>query len=74
MIIQDADKWITVKPNGAENKGAHVKIDGETGEVKAEWAESSQGSAFLKFAKTLQVQKHQRDFKGTNKNERQKAE
>lgn len=35
MIIQDADKWITVKPNGAENKGAHVKIDGETGEVKA---------------------------------------
>lgn len=35
MIAQDADKWITVKPNGAEHKGAHVKIDGETGEVKA---------------------------------------
>ena len=31
----DADKWITVKPNGGEHKGAHVKIDGETGEVKA---------------------------------------
>lgn len=35
MNAQDADKWITVKPNGAEHKGAHVKIDGETGEVKA---------------------------------------
>ena len=35
MIAQDADKWITVKPNGAEHKGAHVKIDDETGEVKA---------------------------------------
>lgn len=35
MIIEDADKWITVKPNGAENKGAHVKIDDETGVVKA---------------------------------------
>lgn len=35
MIAQDADKWITVKPNGPEHKGAHVKIDGETGEVKA---------------------------------------
>lgn len=35
MIAQDADKWITVKPNGAEHNGAHVKIDGETGEVKA---------------------------------------
>lgn len=35
MITQDADKWITVKPNGAENKGSHVKIDEATGEVKA---------------------------------------
>ena len=23
------DKWITVKPNGEEGKGAHVKIDDE---------------------------------------------
>jgi len=30
----DADKWITVKPNGAEHKGAHVKV-GEGGEIKA---------------------------------------
>ena len=29
------DRWITVKPNGEENKGRHVKIDGETGEIKA---------------------------------------
>lgn len=35
MITQDADKWITVKPNGPENKGSHVKIDDATGEVKA---------------------------------------
>lgn len=31
----DEDKWITVKPNGKENKGRPVKIDGETGEIKA---------------------------------------
>ena len=29
------DRWITVKPNGEENKGRHVKIDGKTGEIKA---------------------------------------
>ena len=29
------DRWITVKPNGEEHKGRHVKIDGETGEIKA---------------------------------------
>lgn len=31
----DEDRWITVKPNGAENKGRPVKIDGETGVIKA---------------------------------------
>lgn len=31
----DADKWITVKPNGEEHKVRPVKIDGETGEIKA---------------------------------------
>ena len=30
----DADKWITVKPNGKENTGRPVLIDGETGEIK----------------------------------------
>ena len=34
-LTQDADKWITVKPNGEENKGRPVLIDGETGTVKA---------------------------------------
>lgn len=34
MITADANKWITVKPNGAENKGSPVLI-GENGEVKA---------------------------------------
>ena len=35
MIANDAEKWITVKPNGPDATGKHVKIDGETGEVKA---------------------------------------
>ena len=34
-LAQDADKWITVKPNGPENKGTPVKIDEDTGEIKA---------------------------------------
>lgn len=29
-----ADKWITVKPNGADNKGSPALI-GEGGEIKA---------------------------------------
>lgn len=29
------ERWITVHPNGAVNKGRHVKIDGKTGEIKA---------------------------------------
>lgn len=29
------ERWITVHPNGAGNKGRHVKIDGKTGEIKA---------------------------------------
>lgn len=33
--VQDAAKWITVKPNGAEKKGSHVKLDEQTGEVLA---------------------------------------
>ncbi len=32
-LAQDEAKWITVKPNGEENKGSHVLIDNETGEV-----------------------------------------
>ena len=31
----DEDRWITVKPNGPENKGRPVKIDSETGVIKA---------------------------------------
>lgn len=34
-VAMDADKWITVKPNGESNTGRPVLIDGETGEVKA---------------------------------------
>lgn len=33
-LAMDADRWITVKPNGANNKGAPALI-GENGEVKA---------------------------------------
>lgn len=35
QLAQDADKWITVKPNGANNKGVPVRIDDTTGEIKA---------------------------------------
>ena len=35
QLAQDADKWITVKPNGANNKGVPVRIDDSTGEIKA---------------------------------------
>lgn len=31
----DGDRWITVHPNGKENKGTPVKLDEATGEVKA---------------------------------------
>lgn len=34
-FVADEDKWITVKPNGEENKGRPVRIDGETGVIKA---------------------------------------
>ena len=33
--LVDGERWITVHPNGKENKGSPVKIDGETGEVLA---------------------------------------
>lgn len=29
-FAMDSDKWITVKPNGANHKGVPVMIDGET--------------------------------------------
>ena len=32
-LAQDDAKWITVHPNGAENKGRHALIDSNTGEV-----------------------------------------
>lgn len=31
----DGDRWITVHPNGKDDKGTPVKLDAETGEVKA---------------------------------------
>lgn len=33
--LVDGERWITVHPNGKENKGSPVKIDDETGEVLA---------------------------------------
>lgn len=33
--FKDGVKWITVKPNGPENKGTPVKLDDRTGEVLA---------------------------------------
>lgn len=34
-MAMDADKWITVHPNGKDDKGTPVKLDADTGEVKA---------------------------------------
>lgn len=34
-FAQDSDRWITVKPNGPENKGRPVLIDEDTGKIKA---------------------------------------
>lgn len=34
-MAYDDNKWITVHPNGSENKGTPVMIDGRTGEIKA---------------------------------------
>ena len=34
-LAQDAERWITVKPNGEQNKGRPVLIESETGEIKA---------------------------------------
>lgn len=34
-LAYDADTWITVKPNGQENKGRSVLIDSGTGTIKA---------------------------------------
>lgn len=34
-LAEDSNQWITVKPNGQEHTGAHVLIEGETGEIKA---------------------------------------
>ena len=33
-LAMDAERWITVKPNGERNKGKHVLIESESGEVK----------------------------------------
>lgn len=35
IFAMDADKWITVHPNGSQGKGRPALIDGETGRVKA---------------------------------------
>ena len=35
IFAMDADRWITVHPNGAQGKGRPALIDGETGRVKA---------------------------------------
>ena len=34
IFAKDADKWITVHPNGSQGKGRPALIDGETGRVK----------------------------------------
>lgn len=40
LLAMDS-RWITVKPNGAENKGSPVKID-ESGRIEEAWSKFSE--------------------------------
>ena len=54
-MAMDADKWITVKPNGPENKGTPVKIDDSTGEIKAGMGGKFNGKHISAATKNEQV-------------------
>lgn len=59
----DADKWITVHPNGKENKGAPVKIDTSTGEVKAGMGGKHNGEKISEVRKDFVGPKTPKDLK-----------
>ena len=70
------DKWITVKPNGEENKGRHVKIDGETGEIKAGMGGRYNGQKISEASKSFigaRITSQQREVANKKAKERELA-
>lgn len=49
----DADRWITVHPNGPENKGRPALIDGETGKVKGGMGGKFKGQKISEIKKSF---------------------
>ena len=70
------DRWITVKPNGEENKGRHVKIDGETGEIKAGMGGRYNGQKISEASKSFigaRITSQQREVANKKAKERELA-
>ena len=70
------DRWITVKPNGEENKGRHVKIDGETGEIKAGMGGRYNGQKISEASKSFigaRITSQQREIANKKAKERELA-
>ena len=70
------DRWITVKPNGEENKGRHVKIDGETGEIKAGMGGRFNGQKISEASKSFigaRITSQQREIANKKAKERELA-
>ena len=63
-VAMDADKWITVKPNGEGKTGRPVLIDGETGEVKAGMGGKFNGQ---------KISEARKDFSGPRITQKQRA-
>lgn len=70
------DRWITVKPNGEEHKGRHVKIDGETGEIKAGMGGRYNGQKISEASKSFigaRITSQQREVANKKAKERELA-
>ena len=63
-VAMDADKWITVKPNGEGKTGRPVLIDGETGEIKAGMGGKFNGQ---------KISEARKDFSGPRITQKQRA-
>lgn len=75
-VALDADKWITVKPNGANNTGRPVLIDGDTGEIKGGMGGKFNGQRISEARKTFtgpRITQKQRTEKATASNKPKKT-
>ena len=63
-VAMDADKWITVKPNGEGKTGRPVLIDVETGEIKAGMGGKFNGQ---------KISEARKDFSGPRITQKQRA-